>query len=337
MIGAQTAKSGSRFYADPYAAEGDARLFPSATTVLSATTAKPYLIPWAAGLAAEYAVDNLDTLRAVLGTDAGRAGAVALVKGASERMRDAASERGNVVHGVAEVLVKGGSLPELGDDTAGYVDAFLTFVSDYDLADDAWLFSEATVCSRRYGYAGTCDGAARFHRLGGRVLGIDVKTGKSVPDDVEEQLAAYRYADEVWLPQGGRAAVPEWDGAAVLHLHADGTYDLVEVEADVVAFGRFLKALELFEARNAVGKRRHRALRVPGPDGVVPVHLEDVEGLGRCRKALNAAGYVTLADLSRRTAAELLELDGVGKGAVAAVTAALEAHGLALRVEEVAA
>lgn len=333
-LGSRTNKrTGSRYYADPFAPDGDETLYVSVTTVLSSTTSKSYLTAWAAKLAAEFAVDNLTAVASVLETDAGRDGAVDLVSRASARKRDAAADRGSLVHELVEAFVKGSDLPELTDETAGYADAFLAFVSDHDLGDDAWLFAEATVCSRTYGYAGTCDGAVRLPKLAGRVLGLDVKTGANIPDDVEEQLAAYRYAEEVWLPQGGRAPVPAWDGAAVLHLRGDGTYDLVEVDAGPEAHARFLAALSLYERREAVGKRARRVLRAPGPDGVVPVHLADLDGLGRYVKACHAAGLVTLADVAGRTRAELSAVRGIGPNALRDLTDALGAHGLTFAAE----
>jgi hypothetical protein len=321
-------RDGGRWYPDPYAGPGDERLFVSVTSVLSATTAKPYLTDWSAKLAAEFAVDNIDTLGVVLASGAGRDGAVDLVKSAARRLRDVAADRGSEVHRVAEALVLDAELPTVSEEAAPYVDAFLAFYAEHD---PEFLFTEATVCSRLYGYAGTADGGAIFPRLGDRRLLLDVKTGRNVPDDVEEQLAAYRYADEVWGPFGYREPVPHVDGAAVLHLHPDATWDLVEVTADEAAFQRFRLALELHNTREAVGKRHRRALRCPGPDGVVPVHVEDAHQLARYRGRLAEHGLTTLAQLAGLTGAQLAALDGIGPKAVAAVEAALADHSLALQ------
>ena len=74
------------------------------TTVLGATEGKPYLVPWSARLAAEYAVDNLDVLTALMAHD-GRFAAVQLAKQQAEIIRGIKRDAGTYVHDVVEALI----------------------------------------------------------------------------------------------------------------------------------------------------------------------------------------------------------------------------------------
>jgi hypothetical protein len=207
------------------------------TTVLDATHGKQrYLVPWSARLAAECAVDNLDTLEAVLNgratavcsRESGRQGAVDLAKGRAAEVRDLKRDVGSYVHNVVEALVlwqaspEGhGSdlvLPELPAHLAGQyydedpveivaewmLDGFLNWVADFK---PQFLYAEMTVFNQPLGVAGTLDGivwlpglavgpAGRFIPGGGTAVCDDVKTGKNPEVTWPEQVAAYRHAPE---------------------------------------------------------------------------------------------------------------------------------------------
>lgn len=317
---ARTRRDSSRFYVDPV---DPARELVSVTTVLSATSSKPFLVDWSAKLAAEYAVERLEVLRALV-EDGDPAAAVDLVKRAAARRRDEASGRGTRLHAVLEALVLDAPLPAFDDDPelAAMADQLVAFVVDYGAR---FLAAEATVASSRYGYAGTLDAVAELEALDGRVLMLDLKTGKQLDEAVPEQLAAYRYADELWLkpPAVGKVTPPAVDGCAVLHVRPDG-YQLVHVDAGDEAFVDFLCALDVWRRQQTRRSRIGRPIRRPGE----PVPLGDIPSLGRCRGALEAAGIFDLTALAGWHVDALRKLDGIGPKAVEAILEALLVHKL---------
>lgn len=211
--------------------------FDSVTTILSGGVPKPALTNWAAKSVAEYVAANLAEVNAIAAKDT--AAAIDLMKGSPWRSRDAAALQGTAIHAWAEAHVLGQTPAPAPEAHQPYLDGFLRFLDEWQPEYEA---SEATVYSRRYGYAGTLDFIATLPGLG-RVLG-DYKTGKGVYGEVALQLAAYRFAEFVGMPNGDEAPVPEVDGAVVLHLTPAG-YFLIPVEADEVAFRFFLYAQQV--------------------------------------------------------------------------------------------
>jgi hypothetical protein len=93
------------------------------------------------------------------------------------------------------------------------------------------------------GYGGSFDLIATV--ADSRTLLIDYKTGDRVWPEVKAQLAAYRHAPTMGVYDESGALVdsqptPKVDGAAVLHLHDDGTYALIEVAAGRAEWDFFL-------------------------------------------------------------------------------------------------
>src|SRR3990172_181392 len=86
-------------------------------------------------------------------------------------------------------------------------------------ADLGTAVPEASVFNRTERYAGTLDAIAT---IGGRTLVIDVKSGKGVYPETALQLAAYRWAEFVGVPDGSEQPMPPTVGAAVLHLTDQG-------------------------------------------------------------------------------------------------------------------
>lgn len=209
----------------------------------------PYLVPWAAKLTAEYAVDNIDSWS---GLD--RAGAVDLVKRAPDRARDSAGDKGTVVHRMLELAGTGKAIDEVYDaSVAGYVSAGLRFLDDWQ---PEFIWNEATVFHPDLGYAGTLDFIARLPGLG-LVIG-DYKTSNGVYPEVAVQLASYRFASHaVARADDGslaRVPVPDVDGGVVVHIKGDGTYQLRPVGADRDAFETFTHCLAIcdWKARKGV-------------------------------------------------------------------------------------
>jgi hypothetical protein len=256
-VTATTNDDGSRSYTYPPTGEQ----FPSVTTVLGATEGKPWLVPWSARLAAEYAVDHLDLIGAVAdgraftlaAKEGGRKAAVDLAKRQAAQVRDRKRDTGGYVHDVVEALILWQASPEgRGSDLvlpvlpehlkgADYDDepvedvadwmltGFLNFVADFKPVFHA---AEMTVFSAALRVAGTLDmivtlpglatgRAGRFVPGDGVTPCVDVKTGRHLDVTVPEQIAAYRRMTEALLPMGELVPMPRTKCGAVLHLRPE--------------------------------------------------------------------------------------------------------------------
>jgi hypothetical protein len=212
------------------------REFPSVTAILKGGVPAPFLVQWAAKAAAEYAIANLDRLALLPPGQAVRE-----VKRAPWTARDAAADLGTAVHALIEAQATGRPRPELPPEAGPLVAAFDQFTADHR---PAWVASEATVFSRRYGYAGTLDAIAGLASRPGLVL-LDVKTGRGVYPEAALQLAAYAHAEFTGHPDGTEHPLPEVDGGAVLHLRPAG-YQLIPVPVGQAVLEAFLAALAVF-------------------------------------------------------------------------------------------
>lgn len=314
---------GSRYYSDPI----NGTLLQSVTTVISATTSKPWLTQWAAKLAAQAAVENLDLVAAMVARGQEEE-AVDYLKSAGKRKREEASERGTWVHDVVEAFALDTSLPEIGDDDAPYADAFVEWCIEWQ---PVFLGSECSVAHPGYGYAGTLDLLVRFPCFDGTPYEgtwlLDAKSGANLDAYMPVQLKAYKEATEVWLPQGRKTRMPHVDHVGVLHIRPGGCKLLdVTDQADELAFHTFLRMLELLSWKDAQGGRMGKALYLPDADGNQPPPLlEDLDGVP-ARSALAAAGVHRLDQLESKPADELAGLSGVGPGALRAVRDLLASH-----------
>ena len=166
---------------------------------------------------------SLDTdIRKDLPNGGNKAAATTVGKLIAER--DKAAGIGTQVHAATEAYVLGTPMPEPPSEVAPYLAAHRRFLDDWR---PEFLMTEGTVCNWTERYAGTLDWIARLD--GALVIG-DTKPGKAVYPEVALQLAAYRYAEFVVLPNGTEAPLPAAERAVVLHLRPDG-YSLVPVEA----------------------------------------------------------------------------------------------------------
>jgi hypothetical protein len=227
---ASTASQGHRIYT------WAGREFPSVTAILKGGVPAPFLPAWAAKAAAEYAVANLDRLALL---PAGQA--VREVKRAPWQQRDQAAELGTAVHAAIEADAAGHPRPELPDRAGPLLAAYERFAADHR---PTWLASEATVFSRRYGYAGTLDAICALPCLG-RVVVLDCKTGRGVYPEAALQLAAYAHAEFIGHPDGTEQPLPAIEGGVVLHLRPTG-YRLIPVPVGRAVLEAFLAALAVF-------------------------------------------------------------------------------------------
>ena len=362
-------ETGHRYYLYPPTGE---QLI-SVTTVLSETDGKPYLVPWSARLAAEYAVTNLELLARTVKSDGWKA-AVDLAKDQAKIIRDRKADAGTYVHDVVEALIlwaasPGGTgsdvilplLPEhlvgtdydgepLEDVTDWMIEGFLNFVADFR---PQFLAAEMTVFNQPLGVAGTLDIIAILYGLGigpaGRPVPvkdgsvtpmIDVKTGKHVSVTWREQIATYRRMPECLLPLGQIAPMPATDCGMVLHLRPEHERGyrlmLISGEDDEKAWQTFLSALATNRDRAAARLKPGKVVYPLREDGTLPQpRLADLdgEGYGRTLSPLIKAGIGDLEQLAAMSAAELIALKGVGAKTVDSARQMLADHGLHLKGE----
>lgn len=220
------------------------------TTILSKGLPKPALVQWAANMAADYTADHWDELAELAPSERRK-----LVSKAHEASRNAAAAQGTRVHALAEKLAAGDEVA-VPDQLAGYVEACVKFLDDFDVQP---VLTEASVFSRKWGYAGTLDMIAD---LNGKRWLLDWKTNKSGPfGDTAFQLAAYRYA-EFYLGDTGELEVPAVDECAVVWLRQDG-YDLHPYHADQGVFRQFLYIQQCARAAEDCRDYRGDALLAP--------------------------------------------------------------------------
>lgn len=256
--------------------------FWSVTTIIKGGLPAPALMAWGMKSVAEFAVANYRQLAAMVGSsyrferDAeGRivgvlddpdavVSAIDWLKGSPYRERERKADAGTAIHAHAEAYALGKPMPEPHPGIADQVASFHRFLEHYQPApvkhEGGFWMAEASVYNRTEAYAGTLDAIMDIPRLG-RVL-IDYKSAKGVYAETAMQLAAYRFAEFIGLPDGTEWPMPAVDGCAVLHLHPEAGpdgYALVPVIADEQVFTAFKYAREVFRwaeetSKGVIGK-----------------------------------------------------------------------------------
>jgi hypothetical protein len=234
--------------------------FWSVTTIIGGGLPKPALLPWGIKSVAEAAVQKRRTLMAMT-SECERDGkctpadwcsscdaAVRWLKSAPYQQRDKAADMGTKIHEAAEAYKLGKPMPPWPEDIAPTMAQFERWLLAFGPTFEQ---TEASVYHRAQRYAGTLDSIVTLSD-GRRVL-IDYKTGKAVYPEVGLQLAAYRHAEFIGLPDGNEAPVPEVDGAAVLHLRPD-SWQFIDVRADDEVFTAFLYCRETFRFMEETSK-----------------------------------------------------------------------------------
>lgn len=219
----------------------------SVTTIIGGGVPKPALLPWGIKMVAEGAVDAIEYLPKMVEQD--RDAAVKFLKGMPYAKRDAAGDLGTLVHAWIEAYSLNKPMPKPPAPVKPYLEAFQRFLKDFE---PTFTATEASVYSRSQKYAGTLDSICSLTlplalplASGSGSYVLDAKTGKGVYPEVGLQLAAYRHAEFIGLPDGSEADMPATDGALCLHLTPEG-YRLIEVRADDEVFAAFLYAREVF-------------------------------------------------------------------------------------------
>ena len=254
-------RGGSRFYIHP---ENRDIVHPGVTSILGMLPKQQFLAPWQAKMAAELAVDSIDFVADMAARD--RDGAVDYLKGAARRYTKVRADIGSEAHDLFERLIRGEYVGRVRSDLEPYVQHFREFL---DAVNPELVRAEDVAWSDTHGYAGSFDvvmtvwldrdGIPTPDRSGAPhlVLG-DWKTSKATYPDVALQMAAYMNADFIIDPDGNREAMPEFDGAAVLHI-TDETWAFKPVDTGAEVFAEFLRLRKTFDwdrdlSRKVIGK-----------------------------------------------------------------------------------
>ncbi len=213
--------------------------YPSVTDIISKGEPKPALIGWAKKVTAEAAIGQYKLVGEIRDKDGDKA-AIAHLKGAAYRQRDAAGDLGSKLHEVAEYeLVQGKQYPDQGNPGAQMLlEQFRDFVKT---TNPEWIAVEAIVFSEAHGYAGTFDAAAILELTGDKPVLLDWKSGAGVYGSFALQLSAYAHAEFLLGPNGEEewAGTVDQETAYVVHIRASG-WRLVEVNIGAEVFESFL-------------------------------------------------------------------------------------------------
>lgn len=236
----------------------------SVTNVLSVAMAKPALIPWAAKIVAEHAMDHLPQIVARSRTD--RDGTTRDLKAQVTIARDKAADLGTRIHALAEAHVTGQQLAheDVDEEAAAFVDHYLAFLKDFDVQLDRDIVAaEMTVAYPSLGYAGTLDlivnlpigvetvaGELKPYPLPDgerRPWMVDLKTSATRPStsiypEYALQLTALRQCREAWLPDDSVQPLTGVIAAAVLNLRRS-TYALIPLPSGQPEWDTFRGAL----------------------------------------------------------------------------------------------
>jgi len=166
------------------------------------------------------------------------------------RKSKTAMGRGTTVHSIVEAYKHTAEyINTIPEPYNKYAQAFYNWVKDNNVEV---LINERSLVSHKYGYAGTFDLLVRL-RNSGRVLVVDIKTGKSIYDEVFLQLSAYKHA----LLETGvfeELGIDVKDvGIAVCNLSTgddDLPTGLYQFQEGVDVFDKFLTAKYLWEWKN---------------------------------------------------------------------------------------
>ncbi|WP_369190146.1 hypothetical protein [Streptomyces sp. R08] len=238
-------RGGSRFYVNAETREQ----VPGVTSVLSMQN-KPFLVPWAAKMTAEAAVDNLRAVASIAEYD--RDGAVDFLKGASRRYTKTRAAIGSEAHDMFERMIRGESIPFVPVHMEPYYEHFSQFL---DVVQPELIRAEDIAWSDEHLYAGSFDALLRIKDEDGTPLTViaDWKTGKGTYPDVALQMSAYGFADRLIDPDGNSVPMPHIDAAAVLHI-TDEQWAFKPVRFDAEVFRHFLHLRATFDWDRDVSK-----------------------------------------------------------------------------------
>ncbi len=192
------------------------------------------------------------------------------LKDAPYQVSQKAKDIGTSVHAAIDAQQLGRPMPPWPVAIAPRMKQWERFVGDWQ---PTFELSEATVFNRTESYAGTLDTILQIPlaiitplvaaSVGWTVptdrdfirLLVDYKSSqRGIYPEIAMQLAAYRGAEFIGLPDGSEAPMPAVDGTAGLQL-TDDIYHLIPVTTDSDIFASFLYARELFRFSEVQSKQ----------------------------------------------------------------------------------
>ena len=268
------ATENGRYYVHPISGE----TWPSVTNILDTAVNKPALVPWAAKVTAEYALEHLPEMVRRARSD--REQLLKDVKAQVRFVKDTAADLGTRVHAYAEAHVLGKTV-EHDPEVEPYAKQLLNWFSVMNVRRDKDIeAAEATIINRTHGYAGTGDLWVHLHvapdlswtpRKRWLWL-IDYKTSatrpaKSVYPEHGMQVAAIAHAECLLLDDGTEVEPPgPIAGTAVLNLRTVN-YALMPVPADrEAAFAAFCAALKTTKYLHSVKAEKPAPYTIPVKD-----------------------------------------------------------------------
>ena len=241
---------------------------PSVTTVLGILD-KPAVVAWKARATADAIIGNWPHVSKLIAEEGQEAAAKWAVLEA-DKARDTAAALGTSVHRLADLIGASDSPVEgitIADEHLAYVRAFQAFLARYG-GSQSIVSSEKSVWSAN-GYAGTydlfmwiphevgCRDSICSHVPSQELWLIDIKTSKGYYPEYGLQLAGYRWADSIVLPNTPVVyPMPQIQRTGILHLRPDQYPDtgwrLIEYPTDYEKdYLTFLGALEIWRWQEA--------------------------------------------------------------------------------------
>lgn len=244
-------RGGSRFYVNP-----ETRVTAPGVTSIIGMLPKPFLRFWSTKMTAELAVDSLPFIQEMADT-AGRDAAVDYLKGASTRYTKVRANVGSDAHDLFERMIRGEVIESVHPDLIRYRDNFAEFL---DVVQPKLIGAEDVAWSDEHNYAGSFDAVLEVllsvDSAGNTVIDLeggeptlimdDWKTSKATYADVALQMSAYSNADRIIRSDGSHVPMPEFGGAAVLHITPD-QWAFKPVRADEAVFEFFLALRKIFD------------------------------------------------------------------------------------------
>lgn len=220
---------------------------------------KGALTPWAARLAAEYAIGNQEEVQELLSQKDGEKLAVTRIKNASSRYAEKAAREGTAVHHYTESIaraVQNNTKPKADDMPRGmipYLKNYVRFLNEFDVEP---VMLETVVWDERIGYAGRLDMLCRLRSISDSLVIVDTKSGASgVWESVSLQQTAYRYAESYWdETEDVIKPMPEVTAAYALWLRPEG-YALIPVDTTELELEQFQRLRGSLEWKLTRGKK----------------------------------------------------------------------------------
>ena len=206
---------------------------------------------WYKKATAQYCVEHISEIQVLASKD--KAGAVALVKGHTERYSRSAADMGTNVHTLCEQLMRdimAGVKPtfRVTKEEMKYLRNFARFIKEFEVEP---VMLETTVWSQTHDYAGTFDLLCRLKGYPGLSI-VDYKSGQSgVYPDAGIQQTGYVWADSYIDDDGKFQDMPDVERAFGLWLRPDG-WALYPLRTDEVMWEQFLRLRESYRYKTTI-------------------------------------------------------------------------------------